>query len=209
MGKTGYKNRIVEYIEGKGGDSVFVPSDFAMLAGRETVKKVLQRLVSDNFLSRPFRGIYYYPRYIESLDELSLPNPGDVAEAIARNHGWTIIPCGDAALNILGVSTQVVASWVYFSDGPYRSYEWDGNRIEFRHRTNREITNLSYKSAMVVQALKALGKDNLTGYAVSKIRTKLSAGDKARLLEETKYVSDWIYEVLELICRDASEESGS
>lgn len=202
MDNCGYQNRIIEYIKDQGGDNVFVPSDFATLANRETIKKVLQRLVTEKLIIRLFRGVYYRPEYSELLGEIVGPNIDDIAKAIARNYGWTIIPCGDAALNILGISTQVVASWVYFSDGPYKSYECDGYTIEFKHRANREITNLSYASAIVVQALKALGKESLSGDIISKLKIKLSSQDKKKMLQETKFVSDWIHEAIKLICEE-------
>lgn len=202
MDNCGYQNRIIEYIKDQGGDNVFVPSDFATLANRETIKKALQRLVADKLITRLFRGVYYYPRYIEILDEVSKPNPNAIADAIARNYGWTIVPSGDAALNILGMSTQVVASWVYFTDGPYKSYDCDGYTIEFKHRTNREITNLSYTSAIVVQAMKSLGKENLSTEIIENLKAKLSKQDKQKMLRETQFVTDWIYEVIKLICED-------
>ena len=202
MDNYGYQNKIIEYIKGKGSDTVFVPSDFATLANRETIKKVLQRLVAEKMIIRLFRGVYYYPRYIELLNEESKPNPNAIADAIARNYGWTIVPSGDIAMNVLGISTQVVASWIYFTDGPYKSYECDGYTIEFKHRTNREITNLSYMSAIVVQALKALGKENLSNEIISKLKAKLTSQDKHKMLQETKFVTDWIYEVIKLICED-------
>jgi hypothetical protein len=47
------------------------------------------------------------------LNEFVPPNPNKVAKAIADNFGWTIVPIGDNALNILGLSTQVVAVWEF------------------------------------------------------------------------------------------------
>ena len=44
---------------------------------------------------------------------------------------------------MLGLSTQVTAVWSYISDGPYKTYEWDKTKIEFKHRTNKEVTGLS------------------------------------------------------------------
>lgn len=38
--------------------------------------------------------------------------------------------CGDTALNMLGLSTQVTAGMVLYRDGPYKTYEWDKTKIE-------------------------------------------------------------------------------
>ena len=67
------------------------------------------------------------------------------AKALARCYHWTIAPCGDTALNMLGLSTQVTAVWSYISDGPYKNYGWDKTKIEFKHRINKEVTSLSQK----------------------------------------------------------------
>lgn len=64
------------------------------------------------------RGVYYYPRYSELIQEYETPSPNKVTEAIARKFNWTIAPCGDTALNMLGLATQVPAKWSYISDGP-------------------------------------------------------------------------------------------
>ena len=48
------------------------------------------------------RGVFYKPKYSKLLDEYIAPSPDAVAHALARNYGWTIFPCGDTALNLLG-----------------------------------------------------------------------------------------------------------
>lgn len=83
-------------------------------------------------------------------------DPEAVANALARSYHWTIAPCGNTALNLLGLSTQVTAVWSYISDGPYKTYEWNSTKLEFKHRTNKEITGLSYMTSLVIQALKRL-----------------------------------------------------
>ena len=46
-----------------------------------------------------------------------------MAHALARKFNWRIQPSGDAALNLLGLSTQVQGRWIYLSDGPGRELE--------------------------------------------------------------------------------------
>ncbi len=96
--------------------------------------------------------------YNKLLGEYVAVGPNAVAQALARSYHWTIAPCGNTALNLLGLSDQVTVTWSYISDGPYKTYEWDCVKIEFRHRTNREITGLSYMTSLVIHGLKALGE---------------------------------------------------
>ena len=129
------------------------------------------------------------------------PIPDKVAHAIARNFGWTIVPCGDTALNLLGLSTQVPAVWVYVSDGTYKEYSYDNTTIQFKRTTNKEVSKLSYKTALVIQALKALGKDNIDEMVISRLQKILTAEEKKAMVSEAKAVTSWIYEYLKQICR--------
>ena len=154
----GYMQEIRERILAAEEGSIFSTSDFADIADTNTVRSALYRLVQDKILRRVINGIYEKPKYSKLLNEYVAPDPDAVAKALARSYHWTIAPCGNTALNMLGLSTQVTAVWSYISDGPYKTYEWNSTRIEFKHRTNKEITGLSYMTALVIQALKTLGK---------------------------------------------------
>ena len=133
-------------------------------------------------------------------------NIQDIAKAIARNYGWTIIPCGDTALNTLGLSTQVPATWLYVSDGPYKKYQADGITWQFKHTDNKnEIIEVSYKTALVVQALKALGKDSVTDDHIMHLSSKLTQDEKAIMLTESQRVTAWVYEIIKKICAEVHQ----
>jgi predicted transcriptional regulator of viral defense system len=175
---------------------VFTPKDFIDLASHETVRKVLSRLTERGMIRRLMRGVYDRPASSKVLDGPTPPDPHAIAHAIARAHGWTIVPSGAIALNILGLSTQVPAQWHYFSDGPTKRYRWDGGVLFLQHRTNKEVTGLSPKTALVVHALKALGKSNVDSAVIDHLRKALSKRDRLRALKEARYVTSWIYEII-------------
>ena len=58
-------------------------------------------------------------------------------------------------------------------------------------------------TALVIQALKTLGKDNVTEDTIAVLSQKLSAEEKRLLLEEAAESTDWIYEKIKLICGGA------
>ena len=174
------KSRILASEDG----SVFSTSDFADIADTNTVRSALYRLVKDNILRRIINGIYEKPKYSKLLDEYVAADPAAVAQALARSYHWTIAPCGNTALNLLGLSTQVTAVWSYISDGPYKTYEWNSTKLEFKHRTNKEITGLSYMTSLVIQALKTLGKNNVTSEVIQILSTKLSLSEKQACLPD-------------------------
>lgn len=191
------KSRI--YASKKG--SVFVATDFTDITDKKTASVGLTRLEADGVIKRVLRGVYYKPEYSDFLKEYIAPVPDNVAHAIARNFGWTIVPCGDTALNLLTLSTQVPAIWLYVSDGSYKEYSYDNTVIRFKKTTNKNISKFSYKTALTVQALKALGRDNVDKTVIEKLRKLLSAEEKTAMLNEAKIATSWIYEYLKQICR--------
>lgn len=195
------KNRISNYNAG----AVFVAADFVEITDKKTVGMSLMRLEESGFIKRVLRGVYYKPEYSNFLNEYIAPVPALVAEALARNYGWSVVPCGDTALNLLGLSTQVPAVWSYVSDGAYKEYSYENTTIKFKHTTNKEISKLSYKTAILVQALKALGKDNITDAVIEKLKSDLTPKEKNKMLDEAKTVTSWIYEYIKVICRSESK----
>ena len=196
-----YHGRISEIINKSEYGTVFVSADFTDITDKKTVNVILERIAAGGQLRRIIRGVYDKPLYNDFLDEYLVPSPDLVANALARNYGWSVVPCGDTALNLLGLSTQMPAAWTYVSDGPYKEYSFENTTLKFKRITNKEISKLSYKSALVVQALKALGKENVTDSVLLKLKNDLTADEKNKLLNEAKSVTSWIYEYIKLICR--------
>lgn len=198
---NGYSKQIQERIGCVPEGTIFVSSDFADIADTETIRRNLNRLTQTGTLRRILKGVYEKPKYSKLLDEYVAADPDAVAKALARSYHWTIAPCGNTALNLLGLSTQVTAVWSYISDGPYKTYEWNSTKLEFKHRTNKEITGLSYMTSLVIQALKTLGKSNVTPEIIQVLSEKLSADDKKACLKEATESTDWVYDTIRQICR--------
>lgn len=196
---NGYSRQIQERIRVAKYGTVFISADFADIADTETIRRNLNRLTQAGVLQRILKGVYEKPEYSEMLKEYVAADPDAVAKALARNYHWTIAPCGNTALNLLGLSTQVTAVWSYISDGPYKTYEWNSTKLEFRHRTNKEITGLSYMTALVIQALKTLGQTNVTSKTIQSLSSRLSEKDKIAMLREAAESTDWVYNTIRQI----------
>ena len=201
MEKTTNLKLIRDRINRSDFGTVYVAVDFVDISDKTSVNAYLARLVDEGLIRRTLRGVYDKPEYNNFLEEYVAPSPDKVANAIARNFGWTIVPCGDTALNLLGLSTQVPAAWVYVSDGTYKEYTYDNTTIQFKRTTNKEVSKLSYKTALTVQALKALGKDKIDDMVISRLGKLLTAEEKQTMLEEAKAATSWIYEYIKHICR--------
>lgn len=195
-----YKQKILSRIESFDSNQVFIANDFFDIAGYETVRSTLNRLVNDKEIIRIMKGIYYKPEYIELIGEYEAPSINEVANAIARKYNRTIAPSGNTALNLLGLSTQVPAKWTYISDGRYADFSFGNATIEFKHRSNGDISKMSTLTAMVIQAIKAIGKDKVSSEQIDYLRKKLSDKEKSELLADSKSTSAWVYDVIKKIC---------
>ena len=202
MTRPDYLNQIRGNIERAEAGSVFVSTDFTDITDKKTVNMGLIRLADEGLIKKILFGVYYKPEFSELLCETVAPSPNKVAHALARNFGWTIVPCGDTALNLLGLSTQVPSQWVYVSDGAYKEYTFDNTTIKFKRTTNKEISKVSYKTALTIQALKALGKENITDQVISRLKKILTDEEKEKMLAESKSATSWVLELIKVICKD-------
>ena len=195
MSPTVIKNKI----KALGQDGVFVAADFYGIAGRDAIRKTLSRLEEDNYIKRVMRGVYYKTRYSKLLKEDVIPSPRLVASAIARNNGWTIAPSGIMALNMTGLSTRVPAQLSYVTNGTPKTYHYDNFTIIFKRTSARDLERLSKKTAIVVQALKAIGKDKVTPKDLNQIRRYLSPEEKNKAVKEARYATSWIYDLIKML----------
>lgn len=179
---------------------IMTTADFADLANLTTIRKYLGRCVDQGLIRRVFDGVYEKPHYSRLLDEYMPTDPEKVAYALARTYHWTIAPCGDIALNRLGLTTQVPTVWSYVSDGPYRIFLWDHIQLKFKHKTNREISMLSTQTILITEALRALGKERITPDFICQLRKKMPECDREKILTESSSCSEWIHETIRKAC---------
>lgn len=190
------KNRINDFDSRK----VFINNDFLDIAGNETVRRTLNQLVSENKIKRVINGFYYNPIYSELIGEYEAVSIHELALAIARKYNWNIAPYNSTALNLLGLSTQVPTHYKYISSGRYKEYKIGDTILEFKKVNPGEIANMSLKTATVIQAIKSLGKENINAQVMQKIRENLTQEERTDLMNESKSVTAWIYEVIREIC---------
>ena len=195
------KNRINDFDSRK----VFINNDFLDIAGNETVRRTLNQLVSENKITRVINGFYYNPRYSELIGEYEAVSIHELALAIARKYNWNIAPYNSTALNLLGLSTQVPTHYKYISSGRYKEYKIGDTVLEFKKVNPGEIANMSLKTATVIQSIKSLGKENITSEVIQKIRENLTEKERTDLMNESKSVPAWIYEVIREISEGENE----
>ncbi len=195
-----YISEMEEKIKCSPYGACFVVSDFTKDMEYETAKKSIARLEKRGILRRVIRGVYDKPKYSTLLNEKVVPDINEVAKAIARSNNWTISATGNTALNLLGLSTQVPSIYEFYTSGLSRNYEINGINVKFTHRADKEMYGFSYKTNLVIQALKQYGKDSINTDIINKFINILIDSDKQKLLIEAQQTTIWIYETIKKIC---------
>lgn len=199
---SGIYSEIKRRIELSDDGSVFVTSDFTDIAKNSTVRKCLSRQVEDKIIRRILDGVYEKPIHSNEPEEYVPTNPDKVANAIAKNFHWTIAPCGKNALKKLGISSDDSYAWTYVSDGPYREFSWGDITISFKHRANRDISQMSESTILVVEAFKEIGKENVNNQIILTLKNQLNENEKNKLCIESRNVSEWIKMEIKKVCDD-------
>lgn len=194
-------NKILNRIKGKGDGFSFTAKDFLDLGTRGAVDMALSTLARSGKIRRIRRGLYDCPSYSELLGSLLAPDFDQIAPAIARKAGIRIQPSGALAANLLGLSEQVPAKIVYLTDGRSRTIRIGSQTITFKQTSPKELLP-NEKTALVVHALRFLGKEAITDEIIHKLRKILSPAERKRLLKDAKYTSTWVPDVVRRIAEE-------
>ena len=197
------KQQILERIERLGPGTVFTAKDFLDIASRGTADVTLSTLVREGAIRRLQRGLYDSPKVNPALGGTLSPDIDQSARALARRYRWNIVPDGAWAANLLGLSTQVPAKIVYLSDGPNKVVPIGRRTIHFKHARPQTLPAGPGKAALVIQALRYLGKEHVNESVILRLRDILSQADRSRLIGATRFGVDWIYETAKQVAKES------
>lgn len=196
------KQQILSRIQGRGRGWAFTPNDFIGDFKRWEIDNSFEDLTKENKIRKIMRGVYDYPLYSEILHKFVAPDMEQVANALARKFAWRIQPSGETALNYLGLSTQVVGHYIYLSDGPSKKYDILGQTLEFKHTNLKESTLQNKTAALVVQAIKATGENNITTEFLNKLKEKFSREEWQKIKKDSVKAPLWVYNYISEIAGD-------
>ncbi len=183
--------KILDKMKKAGRGSLFFTEDFLTYGTAKAASKALERLVKKESIARVARGIYTRPEQDPHLGVV-LPGTEAIAEAIRRRDKARIVPAGQMALNALGLSPQIPMNVVYLTDGAARKITVGKRKIVFRKTAPKNLAAIGKISSLAIQAMKEIGKDNITDDDISVILNHLAKEDPYRLRHDIKLAPEWI-----------------
>ena len=189
------QTRIENKIKSMKRGSVLFPSNFDDIGNVEVVKKSLLRLENKKFLVRLAHGIYLYPKQDKLLGIL-YPTIEEIALAIAERDKARIIPTGTTALNKLGLSTQIPMNIVFLTDGAPRSILVGKRTIKLKRTSPKNLAVKGEITSLIIQALKEIGKDNVTAAQLERIKIHLEKEKQEIIEHDAKLAPVWISKIM-------------
>lgn len=190
--------KIESSIENSGRGKIFFADDFVNMGSAENIRQALSRFTKNEKIVRVANGIYCYPEVDDKLGlGVLLPSFDQIANAIAERSHARIIPTGDYALNVLGLSTQVPMNCVYLTDGTPRKVEISGGRgIIFKKTTPKNLAFKNRLAMLVTSALKSIKQENVTPEQIEHIEQLLRKEDKDSVLADLVLMPIWIRKIV-------------
>lgn len=181
--------------------TLFFSSDFAAFGKPDAIRQALHRLVKLGEIDRVAAGIFVRPQKDDITGKV-LPDIEDIAKAIARRDRARIVPTGDYALNRLGLSTQVPMNIIYLTDGSARKIKIGNYTIVFKKVAPKNVATIGKISRLAIQALKTIGKEQITEKEKLHIQTILQKEKTTHLEHDIRLAPTWIQEIMKPVLKN-------
>ena len=132
--------------------TMFFPADLLEFGAPDAIHQTFSRLARNKTLLRLAKGIYAKPTMDPELGALR-PSLENVAQQIAERDKVVIRPTGAAALNKLGLSTQVPTKVVYLTNGNPKRIQVGRSTIVFKKTTHKQLAVQPETVFLAIQAL--------------------------------------------------------
>jgi len=180
-------------------NTIFTVDEFTDLSDNDSIRTILCRLVQENKIVRLIKGYFTIPYQLTLVNRVAYPSTQDLAEKVAERHGWIILPTKETVLNVLGLSTQVPAVTEYISTGPTHEINYRGHTIRFKRTYQMTLLQLPREQALMVQAIKEIGKDKMTSKQFQKLCSYFREHVNVELSKQPIKIPTWIKNVLRRI----------
>ena len=123
------------------------------------IDQALSRLARSGKLMRICQGVYMRP--VETRFGVRGPRIGKALAPLSALWGETIVPCGGAAANSLGLTAQNPVRMVYLTSGPSKRLHFGAHTVELRHAPRWQLAAPHRKAGKLIRALAWLGPEEV------------------------------------------------
>lgn len=196
-----HMNSVVSQIRaGRSGTIYFVGGQTDTKTGK-ALSRVLSTEEKRGEIVRIGRGVYLKPE--RSKYGIVYPSVSSIAIEIAKRDHAQILPSGQYAENMLGLSTQVPTNYTFLTSGSAREIHLDDVDIIFRRGVPKNFAFENRMIAILNQALKSMGKENVSEETLSVIRKLIrNEKDKDSIKRDLSLVAGWIKDIISPILKE-------
>ncbi|MGI6319917.1 MAG: DUF6088 family protein [Bacteroidales bacterium] len=187
--------QVLEKIKRNPRGTLFFVDSFPKIANTKATNKALERLVKSGELERVAQGIYVRPVIDDYIGKV-LPSIEEIAVAIAKRDRATIIPTGSYAMYKLGLTTQVPLNIVFYSDTSARKIKIGKQTITFKKASSKNLAFVGEISTLAIQALRTIGKDQVTAEEIKQIKNILKNENPKHLQHDLQLAPVWIRKII-------------
>ena len=175
--------------------SVFFPENFFDLGSEAACRKALERMSDKGEIMYMARGIYAYPEKSKLFGNVP-PSMEQIAKAVAKRDHARIIPAGQYAAHVLGFTTQIPLQVTFLTDGMPRKISIGKRSLRFNKTAPKNLSAKGENTALIIQGLKAVGKDNVAETMKMKVRELLSKENRADVMHDMTIAPEWIRNIM-------------
>lgn len=184
---------IREYIANLPEGQPFASSELRQFASTENIRQILNRLVKSNEIKKVARGIYVKPKIL-SIGE-KLPLASEIADAIAKATGETIMVHGAEAARQLQLTTQVPTRQVFYTDGNSRTLTIANRTVRLKHINPSRMIEPGTVAGLVITALIYLGQENVTPSTIHLIKKRIPEADFKKTINLISRIPAWLADI--------------
>ena len=192
--------QIMSYAAALPEGALLHPKVLLHLGTRAAIDQALSRLAKKGRLMRVCHGMYVCP--VETRYGPRPPAVEKVVVFLSALWGETIVPCGGAAANALGLTTQIPVQSVYLTSGPNRKLTLGELTVDLRHAPRWQLAAPHRPAGQALRALSWLGPDEVEA-GLDVIGRKLSSGDLEELTSLRAIMPTWIAEPASALVADS------
>ncbi len=193
--KISNEKQVLKKIKRNIKEKIFFVDNFPSVANAKAVNKALERLVKSGELERVATGIYVRPVFDNIIGKV-LPTVEEIAKAIAKRDKARIVPTGSYAMYKLGLTHQVPLNIVYYTDSSARKIKIGKQMITFKKASAKNLSFVGKISTLAIQALRTIGKDQVTEKELNQIRLLLKKENLTHLQHDLLLAPVWIRKLI-------------